>query len=151
MLSRIRALLAGLWAGALITIGLLAAPTLFEMLDKAVAGQIAGRFFFLEAKLSLLTSAALLVFERAIVRRESSAAQGRAQSQFSVNLALLLGTLLSVIVGYEVLHPMMEAARQGQGSWTFLQLHAASMGFYAVRTLLVLTLAWRSLGRIASP
>ncbi len=148
MLKRLRAVLAGLWAGGLITIGGLAAPTLFQVLDKVAAGQVAGRYFFLEAKASLLLSAALLLIERAIVRRESSAIHGGpAKSQFSVNLVLLLGVLFSVVFGYEVLHPMMESARHGQGSWTFMQLHGVSMALFAVRALLLLVLAWRCAGQ----
>ena len=148
MLIRLRAVLAGLWAGALISISGLAAPTLFQMLDKAVAGQIAGRYFFIEAKASLLLSAALLLTERWIVRNEFSQRNGgQAQSQFSVNLALLRGILFSVVFGYEVLHPMMEAARQGLGRWTFMQLHGVSMAFFAIRNLLVLILAWRCAGQ----
>lgn len=150
MLIRLRAVLAGLWAGGLVTIGGLAAPTLFQMLDKVVAGQVAGRYFFLEAKASLLLSAALLLIERAIVRNESSTIHGGpARSHFSINLVLLLGILFSVVFGYEVLHPMMEAARQGQGSWTFMQLHGVSMALFAVRTVLLLGLAWRCVGQSA--
>lgn len=149
MLYRLRAVLAGLWAGGLITVGFLAAPTLFQLLDKAMAGQIAGRYFAHEAKLSLLLVAVLLLIERAIVRRPSGVVDGIARPQFSVNLALLLGVLFSVVVGYHVLQPLMEAAKQGQGRWSFLQLHGVSMGFFALRTVLVLVLAWRCAGRSA--
>jgi hypothetical protein len=41
---------------------------------------------------------------------------------------------------------MMDAARQGQGSWTFLQLHAVSLVFFGLRTIAVLALAWRVSG-----
>lgn len=143
MLYRLRAVLTSLWAGVLITLGALAAPTLFQMLDKALAGQIAGRYFAQEARFSLLLVAVLLLLERAMVRRQAGAADGGARSQFSVNLALLLGVLFSVVVGYHVLQPLMELAKQGQGRWSFLQLHGVSMAFYAIRTVLVLTLAWR--------
>jgi hypothetical protein len=140
----LRAVLAALWAGGLLTIATIAAPTLFQLLDRGTAGKVAGRYFFVEAKASLIFVAVLLLIERADVRggaRPKSRAQGRAQ--FTVNLGLLLGALLTVIVGYEVLHPMMEAARLGQAGWTFMQLHGASMVLYALRTLLVLVLAWR--------
>lgn len=141
MLYRMRAVLAGLWAGMLLTIGLLAAPVLFQMLDKAVAGQVAGRYFFFEAKVSLLVVAALLMIERFVNRGASSVATARMGS--GLDLALLLGALASVVVGYEVLHPMMDMARQGQGRWTFGQLHGLSMLLYGVRTTLALVLAWR--------
>jgi hypothetical protein len=38
---------------------------------------------------------------------------------------------------------MMEAARAGQGAWSFGALHAVSSGFFALKGLLVLALAWR--------
>ena len=37
---------------------------------------------------------------------------------------------------------MMEAARVGQGSLSFMQLHAVSAVFYVVKLGLVLALAW---------
>lgn len=144
MLYRLRTVLAGLWAGALITIGSIAAPTLFDMLDKVLAGRVAGRYFFLESKISLLLTVALLLIDRAISRHETSAIfLGGAKSHAGVNLLLLMGALASVVVGYEVLHPLMESARQGQGRWTFAQLHGLSMALYGVRTVLVMALAWR--------
>lgn len=143
MLNRIRAVLAGLWAGMLLTIGGLGAPVLFQMLDKVMAGQIAGRYFYVEAKVSLLLTAALLMIERAIVRRDAIAVGGSAPSPFSGNLILLLAILFTVVFGYEMLQPMMEAARSAPGRWTFMQLHGASMALYACRALLILTLAWR--------
>ncbi len=118
------------------------------MLDKVVAGRVAGRYFFLESKISLLLTAALLLIDRAINRHEASEILHGAppQSRVGFNLLLLMATLASVVVGYEVLHPMMESARQGQGGWTFLQLHGLSMALYGIRTLLVLALAWRCAG-----
>ena len=150
MLIRLRAVLAALWAGGLLTLATVAAPTLFQLLDKSTAGKVAGRYFFVEAKASLIFAATLLLIERAIVRQEAGfPLDGARQSPITVNLTLLLGVLLAVVVGYEVLHPMMEAARLGQGSWTFMQLHGASMALYAVRTMLVLALAWRCAGQSA--
>lgn len=147
MLARLQAMMAGLWAGMLLTIGALGAPVLFQMLDKSVAGQIAGRYFFVEAKVSLVMTAVMLVLERAIVRSESAGQGGPVHSQLSGNLMVLLAILLTVVLGYEVLQPMMDAARTTAGRWTFMQLHGLSMSLYACRALLILLLAWRCAGR----
>lgn len=149
LILRLQAVLAALWAGGLLTIATIAAPVLFQLLDKSAAGKVAGRYFFVEAKASLMFVAVLLLIERAAVRSGPGPTGSiPGQAQFTVNLGLLLGVLLSVIVGYEVLHPMMEAARLGQAGWTFMQLHGVSMALYALRTLLVLVLAWRCIGQV---
>jgi hypothetical protein len=41
---------------------------------------------------------------------------------------------------------MMEAARAGQGALSFGMLHAISAGFFLLKGLLVLALAWRLTG-----
>ena len=62
---------------------------------------------------------------------------------FSANLMLLLGTLFCTVAGYFAVQPMLEAARAGQGAVSFGMLHAASAGFFVLKGLLVLALAWR--------
>jgi hypothetical protein len=39
--------------------------------------------------------------------------------------------------------PMMAAARAGQGTVSFMTLHAISAGLFVLKGLLVLALAWR--------
>ena len=51
------------------------------------------------------------------------------------------------VAGYFALQPMMATARAGQGAWSFGALHGMSVGFYALKALLVLVLAWRLGGR----
>jgi hypothetical protein len=58
-------------------------------------------------------------------------------------MLLVLGSLFCLIVGYFVLQPMMAAARAGQGSMSFASLHALAGLFFAVKTLIVIALAWR--------
>ena len=62
MLSRLRLLVATLWAGSLWTIGFIVAPTLFGTLsDRVLAGNIAGSMFRAEAWLSIACALVLLV------------------------------------------------------------------------------------------
>lgn len=144
MLTRIRALAAGLWAGMLLTIGGLAAPTLFALLDRGEAGRVAGRYFWLEARTSIVLAVLLIVIERMRVRGHVAGATPR---QFTVELMLALGALLCTIAGFEVIEPLMEQARQGQGSWSFASLHAVSSSFFAAKIVIVLILAWRCCGQ----
>jgi hypothetical protein len=137
---RLQGWLSGLWAGALLTIALIAAPTLFAVLERGQAGRAAAQLFAIEAYLSLVLSLVIAVIERRVARPAAEAA-------FSVNLRLALGALLCTVAGHFALQPMMAAARDGQGAWSFAALHAASSVLYAVKAMLVLILAWRTAAR----
>ncbi len=138
--ARGAALLAGLWAGGLLTIGLIAAPGAFAVLPSADAGRLAGRLFAQEARIGLGLAVALFLIERWRARQAAQAGQG---SAMSANMLLLLGALFCTVAGYFALQPMMAAARAGQGAWSFGTLHAVSAGFFGLKALLVLVLAWR--------
>ena len=132
--------LAGLWAGALLCIALLAAPAAFAVLPAADAGRVAGRMFAHEAYLSLLLVVVLFAFERKRARADAHAGRG---SVLSTNILLLMGALFCTVAGYFAVQPMMAAARAGQGTWSFAVLHGASAGFFGLKALLVSVLAWR--------
>ena len=138
--ARFAAVVAGLWAGILLGIGAIAAPSAFATLVPADAGGVvAARMFMQEAYLSLGVAIVLFVIER----RTRQVAVAGAGSVFSLNLVLLLGTLFCTIAGYFAVQPMMAAARAGQGTVSFMTLHAVSGGLFALKGLLVLALAWR--------
>lgn len=141
--ERAGALLAGLWAGVLLCIGALAAPSAFATLPVAEAGRFVGRVFAQEAYLSLTLALVLFLIERQRSQRAAAAGQG---SVFSGSLMLVLGTLFCTVAGYFAVLPMMEAARGGQGALSFAALHAISGGFFVLKGVLVVVLAWR-LGR----
>jgi hypothetical protein len=140
MLHRLSAVVAGLWAGVLLCIGAVAAPSAFATLASADAGRVAGRIFAQEAYLSLGVAVVLFVIERQRSREAAAAGTG---SVFSANIALLFGTLFCTVAGYFAVQPMLEAARAGQGSVSFGTLHAASAGLFVLKGLIVLALAWR--------
>ena len=60
---------------------------------------------------------------------------------------LTLGALFCTVAGYFALQPMMAAARAGEGAVSFGALHGLSAGFYALKTGLVVALAWRLTAR----
>jgi len=139
--TRIAALLAGLWAGTVLAIGLIGAPAGFAVLPApAEAGRVAGRMFAVEAPLSLALAVVIFLLERRRARDEAEAGRG---SQFNANMLLALGALFCTVAGYYAIQPMMAAARAGQGAWSFGALHAASTVFFGLKGLLVLALAWR--------
>lgn len=139
-LQRFAALLAGLWAGVLLCVGLIAAPTAFATQTRADAGRYVGRLFAQEAYLSIALAVLLYVIARRMSRE--AAAQGRG-SIVSPEVLLVFGSLFCTVLGYFALQPMIEAARAGQGTWSFATLHGASLGLFALKTLLVVSLAWR--------
>ena len=138
--ARFAALIAGLWAGILLCIGAIAAPAAFAMLARADAGRLVGRLFEQEAYLSLGVAIVLVAIERQRSRDAATAGQG---SVFSTPLILLLGALFCTVAGHFALLPMLAAARAGTGTVSFGTLHTVSAGFFVLKGLLVLTLAWR--------
>ena len=143
-LSHLSAWLAGLWAGMLLCIALIAAPAPFATLASADAGRVVARIFAQEAYASLAFAVVLFPLVRRQARVAAAAGTG---SVVSANLLLVLGTLFCTVAGSFAVQPMIEAARAGQGAFSFGALHAASMALFALKALLVLILAWRLAGR----
>ena len=145
--ARFAAVLAGLWAGVLLCIAALAAPSAFATLASADAGRFVARVLTQEAYVSLVLALLLFVLER---QRSGQAAASGAGSVLSTNIVLVMGTLFCTVAGHFALQPMMAAARAGQGMWSFAALHAVSGGLFALKGLLVLALAWRLSQRSAA-
>ena len=144
LLHRVATLLAGLWAGLLLGLGAIGAPAGFAVTTVEIAGRTAGRMFAIEAYVSL-TAAMLLL----LLTRQSSPSEPDQPPlpALNTNLLLVLGTLFCTIAGYFVIQPMMAAARAGEGSLSFGALHGLSASFFALKGLLVLSLAWRLTSR----
>ena len=141
LVERLRRLLPALWAGVLLCLAAGAAPAAFDLLERAEAGRLVGRLLAQEAWLSLVLAVALLAIERGRARAAAAAGLGLV---LSANMLLLLGTLFCTVAGYFALQPMMVAARAGQGSLSFGQLHLISASFFALKGLMMLALAWRA-------
>jgi Domain of unknown function (DUF4149) len=141
-LLRFESWLAGLWTGLIVSVGGVAAPSLFMLLDRQLAGTAAGHIFTLEAKISLGVAMVLFAIERRRVRDQVES--GATQSVMTGNLLLILAALFLTIFGEFVLHPMIEAAKAGQPtSLSFGALHGLSAGLFWVRAVVVGSLAWR--------
>jgi hypothetical protein len=143
-LQRWRRLLPGLWAGWLLCVAGLATPAPFATLVQADAGRVVARMLAQEAFSALVLGAVLLVLERLAAKRSGG-------PQFSLGMGLALGALFCTVMGYYALQPQMAAAKLGQGALSFGQLHALSAGFFVVKLLCVLALAWRASSPTTAP
>jgi hypothetical protein len=134
-LFRLRTLLPALWAGMLIAVGAVAAPAGFAVLSREDAGRVAGRLFTREGIASLVLGIVVVLLER----RVGTPAMG-------ANVLLALGAMFCAVAGDFALQPLMDAARSGRSGLPFGALHAIAVGFYLLKTALVLALAWRVIG-----
>jgi Domain of unknown function (DUF4149) len=92
------------WVGALWTIGLLVAPTLFQFVpDRVLAGSIAGRLFTYTALLGIGCGVYLLLFR--LVRFGSHAMR-------HAFLWVALGMLVLTAIGQFGVQPILEGLRQ---------------------------------------
>jgi hypothetical protein len=140
---RLQAWLAGLWAGMIVGVGAISAPSLFAVLEKTQAGQGAGRIFSVEAKISLALAMVLFAIERRRVRDMAEACGGGTLGM-TTHLLLVLGALFLTVFGQFALHPMIEAAKLGQPTpLSFGALHGISASMFWLKGGLVMVLAWR--------
>ena len=122
-----RRLICALWAGLLVAIGALVAPTLFAILDnRLVAGRIAGELFTRATILSCAIALALIVLSRA---------HRPPLPRWQALLPLVPSTLLAA--NELGVRPLLEAARVAAGSASpaFMAWHGASAGLYVLATV----------------
>ena len=120
-------LVLSLWAGGLVTVGGVVAPTLFATLDdRQLAGQIAGSLFRVATYGSVLLCLLLLLLER----RGQVSRPTRRQLIGRVAPAVLLG------VSEWLVRPLLEAARAagGSSSGAFAAWHGVSTLLYVAAT-----------------
>jgi hypothetical protein len=139
-------LLTVIWVGSLLTIGYMAAPTLFVLLDRISAGAVAAQLFRIEAIIGALCGVLLLVLCNVLVRR---GAIGYRRLRW-----VLAGMLVCVLLGGFALQPFMSALRLaalaegtdvGHSAYAarFGVLHGVSSLFYLIESVLGLALVWR--------
>ncbi|HIV72225.1 MAG TPA: DUF4149 domain-containing protein [Candidatus Aquabacterium excrementipullorum] len=139
---RFESWLAGLWAGIIVGVGAVSAPSLFAVLERAQAGTGAGRIFAVEALVSLAIAVVLFVLERGRVRDRIE--KGEKLSAMSGPLLLVLAALFLTVFGHFALTPMIQSAKAGQPTpLSFGALHGISAALFWLKGLLVMLLAWR--------
>ena len=131
-----RRLLLALWAGALVTIGGLVAPTLFQMLaDSRLAGAVAGCLFRRATYLSVTIALAVALLGLLLEPGRT----GRRQACWALAPAALL--LLSEFG----VRPLLAAARAAGGA--FAIWHGVSTALYMAATAITITLLVQELRR----
>ena len=145
MLTRIRILVATLWAGSLWTIGFVVAPTLFGTLsDRVLAGNIAGSMFRAEAWLSIACAVILL----ALLQWAPGALEPKRRRLLG---ALVLSMLVCALVSHFGITPLMAELKAQAPSGImddamrsrFGMLHGVSTLVFAVQSLLASVLIWK--------
>jgi Domain of unknown function (DUF4149) len=143
---RIFRLLIVVWVGSLLTIGYAAAPTLFAVLDRVAAGNVAATLFRIEAFIGVVCGILSLALGNLLVRRGSGA--------YRPLRWFIVGMLVCVLVGYFSLQPFMDALRRaaldagvdvGHSIYAtrFGVLHGVSSTIYLIESLLGLALVWK--------
>jgi len=124
-----------LWVGGMWTVGYIVTPTLFKMLDKQTAGDVAGQLFTIVSYLGLFAGVVLLF---AAIYQSGLVALRHWRSW------VLLLMLLLISIGQFVLHPMMvelkAAGLEGVNAGQFGKLHGAASALFLCNSLAGLSL-----------
>ena len=130
-----------IWVGAMWSVGYIVAPVLFQMLDKPVAGNVAGQLFTIISYLGLFAAVALII---------------NILMQYGFNrshwqLWVLIGMLLIIIIGQFFITPMMQelkaAGLTGENATRFGRLHGVSSALFLVNSLAGLALVISGLSK----
>ncbi|MDH5601712.1 MAG: DUF4149 domain-containing protein [Gammaproteobacteria bacterium] len=127
-------LLLTIWVGAMWSIGYIVTPVLFSMLEKHVAGNVAGQLFTIVSYIGIFAAVALII---------------NILMQYGFNrrhwqLWTLFVMLVIVMIGQFVFQPMMEelkaAGLTGENAKRFGRLHGMASGLFLVNSLAGLAL-----------
>ena len=121
-----------LWVGGMWIVGYVVAPVLFGMLERQLAGEVAGRLFSIMSYIGLVCGALLLL--SVLVKHGLR----------HWRVLVLLGMLLVIVIGQFVLQPMMvelkAAGLEGEIKEQFGRLHGISSGLFLLNSLAGLAL-----------
>jgi hypothetical protein len=131
IVQRLVAMLLSLWAGSLLTVCAIAAPSAFAVLDRRGAGQLAARLFLIEMILGVVVAACFL----------GAFATGRLTATRAVAILVALGAA-APLASEVVLSPMMQAARSAGDMARFGALHGISALLFGIACVCSLVAAW---------
>lgn len=147
MAQRLFLMLTGIWLGIVLGVGYLVAPTLFmSMVDKQIAGQVAGEIFKHTAILTIVVTTLLLILANFFVKR--------GWKKYRPIRWILLLIILCALVGVGFIQPWMSQLKdsaQATGATvmaseyaqTFGRLHGVSSILFMVEALLGLVMFWK--------
>jgi hypothetical protein len=143
-MQRARMFLAVLWAGGAVLVAIAASVLNRVMTDRVAFGETVSGLFRQEARLGLVCGLLLLGliwFDQRLDARKRR------------TLLIVTVVMLTCILGYFVVQPMMAALREGAGAGgvmassarkQFGMLHGVSMLLYLVQTVLAVVLVFKS-------
>jgi len=124
-----------LWVGGMWAVGYIVAPTLFNMLEKTIAGNVAGQLFTIMSYVGLVCGSLLII---GIVNR-----LGAQVIQNWVFWALIV-MVLFVLIGQFILQPMMAELKASGitdlNRSEFGKLHGVASVLFLINSLLGLAL-----------
>ncbi len=129
--QRIAGLLLALWAGSLVTVCTVAAPSLFAVLERSQAGRVAGRLFFIETLIGVVAAALIFVLQR----------MGGFVIPRAAIVAIVIASL-APLTSELVLGPLMQAARAAGDMARFGALHGFSALLFATACVSAVTALW---------
>ncbi|CAB3787194.1 DUF4149 domain-containing protein [Pararobbsia alpina] len=133
-----------IWVGSLLTTGYIVAPTLFSLLSRTEAGDVAASLFRTQGFLSIVCGLVLLVIANRAIRL---AAGGQGVQTLRRARRLVVAMIVCTLLGYFALQPWMNSLRlAAQAAGTdvghsafatrFGILHGVSSVFYLIESLL---------------
>ncbi len=130
-----------IWVGGMWVIGYVVAPVLFQMLDKPVAGNVAGQLFSIMSYIGLFSAIALII--NVLVQQGFNSRHWQ--------LWTLIVMLLIIVVGQFVLQPMMAelkaAGLSEENRSQFGRLHGIVSVLFLINSLAGLALVITGLER----
>ena len=125
-------MLLALWAGSLVTVCAIAAPSAFAVLpERHWAGQLAARLFLIETVMGVVVAACAL----------SVHALGRAPLTRTVAVLIALGAA-APLASQVVLSPLMDAARSAGNMTRFGMLHGVSALLFFIACVCAVAALW---------
>jgi len=129
--QRIAAVLLALWAGSLVTVCAVVAPTLFALLERGSAGQVAARLFFIETVIGVVVAIAVLIAQKA----------GGVVLPRPALIAIVIAAL-APLSSELILGPMMQAARSAGDMARFGALHGVSAVLFVIACVSAVLAVW---------
>lgn len=130
-----------IWVGGMWAIGYIVAPVLFQMLDKPVAGNVAGQLFTIISYIGLFSSVALII----------SIVVNQGFNSKHWQLLTLIVMFVIVVIGQFVLQPMMaelkEVGLTEANRPEFGRLHGMASVLFLINSLAGLALVVSGLDR----
>lgn len=124
-----------LWVGGMWIVGYVVVPVLFKMLDRQLAGNVAGQLFTIMSFIGLVCGILLLA---GMLYRHGFA------DWLQWRVLVLIGMLVIVIIGQFILQPMMAelkaAGLAGEAATQFGRLHGVSSILFMINSLAGLAL-----------